>query len=59
MGILVASTVIRIGFTMVVGIGSSLNLKEKVFAALALMSKATVQVNFKAIFQATFLSDIF
>ncbi|CAG9767909.1 unnamed protein product [Ceutorhynchus assimilis] len=42
-GILVASTVIRIGSTVVLGIGCGLNLKEKLFASFALMSKATVQ----------------
>ena len=40
---LLAGIIIRIGITVLLGIGSKLNLKEKVFIALALMSKATVQ----------------
>lgn len=40
---LVAGIVIRIVATMLVGIGSKLNLKEKVFIALSWMAKATVQ----------------
>ncbi|XP_011171728.1 sodium/hydrogen exchanger 9B2 isoform X2 [Solenopsis invicta] len=40
---LIAGIVIRIGATILLGIGSKLNLKEKVFIALALMAKATVQ----------------
>ncbi|XP_018392780.1 PREDICTED: mitochondrial sodium/hydrogen exchanger 9B2 [Cyphomyrmex costatus] len=43
LGCLVCGIVIRIGATILFGIGSKLNLKEKVFIALALMSKATVQ----------------
>lgn len=43
LGCLVASGVIRIGVTVLLGIGSNLNLKEKVFIALACMAKATVQ----------------
>ncbi|EFN71977.1 Mitochondrial sodium/hydrogen exchanger NHA2 [Camponotus floridanus] len=43
LGCLVAGIVIRIGATMVCGIGSNLNLKEKVFISLSLMVKATVQ----------------
>ncbi|XP_011878009.1 PREDICTED: mitochondrial sodium/hydrogen exchanger 9B2 isoform X1 [Vollenhovia emeryi] len=40
---LVIGIVIRIGATVLVGIGSKLNLKEKVFIALSWMAKATVQ----------------
>lgn len=40
---LVAGIVIRIGATVLCGIGSKLNLKEKVFISLSLMAKATVQ----------------
>ena len=43
LGSLLTGIVIRIGITVLLGIGSKLNLKEKVFIALALMSKATVQ----------------
>ncbi|XP_071572382.1 sodium/hydrogen exchanger 9B2 isoform X1 [Temnothorax nylanderi] len=43
LGCLVAGIVIRIGATILVGIGSKLNLKEKVFIALSWMAKATVQ----------------
>ncbi|KAG5326993.1 SL9B2 protein, partial [Acromyrmex charruanus] len=43
LGCLLAGIVIRIGITVLLGIGSKLNFKEKVFIALALMSKATVQ----------------
>ncbi|XP_077261569.1 na[+]/H[+] hydrogen antiporter 1 isoform X1 [Temnothorax americanus] len=43
LGCLVAGIVIRIGATVLVGIGSKLNLKEKVFIALSWMAKATVQ----------------
>ncbi|XP_012056551.1 PREDICTED: mitochondrial sodium/hydrogen exchanger 9B2 [Atta cephalotes] len=43
LGCLLTGIVIRIGITVLLGIGSKLNLKEKVFIALALMSKATVQ----------------
>lgn len=42
-GILVAGAIIRICATVIVGIGSKLNLKEKIFVALSWMSKATVQ----------------
>ncbi|XP_050584748.1 uncharacterized protein LOC126919489 isoform X2 [Bombus affinis] len=40
---LLAGIVIRIVVTILVGIGSKLNLKEKVFIALSWMAKATVQ----------------
>lgn len=40
---LMAGIVIRIAITVLVGIGSNLNLKEKVFIALSWMAKATVQ----------------
>lgn len=40
---LLASIAIRIIATILVGIGSKLNLKEKVFIALSWMAKATVQ----------------
>ncbi|KAK5646398.1 hypothetical protein RI129_004862 [Pyrocoelia pectoralis] len=43
LGILVAGVLIRICSTVVIGIGSKLNLKEKIFVALSWMSKATVQ----------------
>ena len=42
-GCLVAGIVIRIIATILVGIGSKLNLKEKVFIAFSWMAKATVQ----------------
>ncbi|XP_076270844.1 na[+]/H[+] hydrogen antiporter 1 [Rhynchophorus ferrugineus] len=42
-GVLVAAMLSRILITILVGIGCKLNLKEKLFIALALMSKATVQ----------------
>ncbi|KAF2885185.1 hypothetical protein ILUMI_20982 [Ignelater luminosus] len=42
-GCLVTSGVIRILATVLVGIGSKLNLKEKIFVAISWMSKATVQ----------------
>ncbi|XP_060517632.1 sodium/hydrogen exchanger 9B1-like [Cylas formicarius] len=42
-GILIASSIIRILSTVLFGIKSGLNLKEKLFSAIALMSKATVQ----------------
>ncbi|CAG9859258.1 unnamed protein product [Phyllotreta striolata] len=42
-GILLAGIVIRIIATVLLGIGSQLNLKEKIFVAIACMSKATVQ----------------
>lgn len=40
---LIAGIVIRIVITILVGIGSKLNTKEKIFIALSLMVKATVQ----------------
>lgn len=40
---LISGIVIRIGVTVLVGIGSKLNLKEKVFIALSCLAKATVQ----------------
>ncbi|XP_020285013.1 mitochondrial sodium/hydrogen exchanger 9B2 isoform X2 [Pseudomyrmex gracilis] len=40
---LIAGIVIRIAITILVGIGSKLNTKEKIFIALSLMVKATVQ----------------
>ncbi|KAF5289025.1 hypothetical protein FQA39_LY03904 [Lamprigera yunnana] len=43
LGILVAGCLIRICATVLVGIGSKLNLKEKIFVALSWMAKATVQ----------------
>jgi len=43
LGCLLAGIVIRISATVLVSIGSKLNLKEKVFIALSWMSKATVQ----------------
>jgi len=43
LGCLVSGIVIRIGVTILVGIGSKLNLKEKVFIALSCVAKATVQ----------------
>lgn len=43
MSCLLAAIVIRMVVTMLVGIGSKLNLKEKVFIALSWMAKATVQ----------------
>ncbi|XP_019757205.1 sodium/hydrogen exchanger 9B2 isoform X1 [Dendroctonus ponderosae] len=42
-GILLLGVVIRIFTTLITGIGCSLNLKEKLFCALAWMPKATVQ----------------
>ncbi|XP_012275052.1 sodium/hydrogen exchanger 9B2 isoform X3 [Orussus abietinus] len=42
-GCLLAGIVIRIAATILVGVGSKLNLKEKVFIALSWMAKATVQ----------------
>lgn len=42
-GVIVAGALLRIAVTLVVGIGCKLNLKEKIFTALAIMSKATVQ----------------
>lgn len=49
-GCLVAGVVIRILATIVLGIGCKLNLKEKIFVSLALMAKATVQVNAKCFY---------
>ncbi|XP_012215331.1 sodium/hydrogen exchanger 9B2 isoform X1 [Linepithema humile] len=43
LGCLISGIVIRIGATVLVGIGSKLNLKEKVFIALSCLAKATVQ----------------
>ncbi|XP_029044926.1 sodium/hydrogen exchanger 9B2 isoform X1 [Osmia bicornis bicornis] len=43
LGCLLAAFIIRIIVTILVGVGSKLNLKEKVFIALACMAKATVQ----------------
>ncbi|XP_029160095.1 sodium/hydrogen exchanger 9B2 isoform X1 [Nylanderia fulva] len=43
LGCLLSGIVIRIGATVLCGIGSKLNLKEKVFIALSWMAKATVQ----------------
>lgn len=43
LGCLVAGIVIRISATVLVSIGSKLNLKEKLFIAFSWMSKATVQ----------------
>lgn len=43
-GILLVGIIIRILVTLLLGIGCKLNLKEKIFSSLALMSKATVQV---------------
>ncbi|XP_011299040.1 sodium/hydrogen exchanger 9B1 isoform X2 [Fopius arisanus] len=40
---LIAGIVLRILMTVLVGVGSRLNLKEKIFIALACMAKATVQ----------------
>lgn len=48
-GILVAAAIIRMLVTVVFGIGCKLNLKEKIFASIALMAKATVQVSFTLI----------
>ncbi|XP_050506843.1 sodium/hydrogen exchanger 9B2 isoform X2 [Diabrotica virgifera virgifera] len=42
-GIIITVAVIRILTTILLGIGCKLNLKEKVFAAISLMAKATVQ----------------
>nr|XP_023025963.1 sodium/hydrogen exchanger 9B2-like [Leptinotarsa decemlineata] len=42
-GMLIASTILRIICTILVGIGCELNLKEKIFVAIAWMAKATVQ----------------
>lgn len=44
-GCLIAGVVIRMFVTFLVGIGCKLNLKEKIFVGMALMAKATVQVN--------------
>lgn len=43
LGCLLAGIVIRIGVTVLCGIGAKLNLKEKVFISLACMAKASVQ----------------
>lgn len=43
LGVLVTGITIRILVTVLVGIGSKLNLKEKIFIAFACMAKATVQ----------------
>lgn len=40
---LLAGIVIRVVATILVGVGSNLNLKEKIFIALSWMAKATVQ----------------
>ncbi|KAJ4436481.1 hypothetical protein ANN_16512 [Periplaneta americana] len=40
---LVAGIVARIIFTVIIAVGSKLNLKEKIFVALSWMAKATVQ----------------
>ncbi|XP_050307433.1 sodium/hydrogen exchanger 9B2-like isoform X2 [Anthonomus grandis grandis] len=42
-GILIVGVIIRIFATLVIGIGCGLNLKEKIFCAIAWMPKATVQ----------------
>lgn len=42
-GCLVAGIIVRMVVTVLVGIGSKFNLKEKVFIAFACMAKATVQ----------------
>lgn len=41
--VLLSAIIIRIIITVISGVGSNLNLKEKVFIALAWMTKATVQ----------------
>ncbi|XP_014282332.1 sodium/hydrogen exchanger 9B2 isoform X2 [Halyomorpha halys] len=41
--ILITAIVLRIIFTILVAFGASLNLKEKIFCGLSLMSKASVQ----------------
>lgn len=46
LGILVASCMIRMAVTVVIGIGCGLNLKEKIFSAFAIVAKATVQVSY-------------
>ncbi|XP_043467171.1 sodium/hydrogen exchanger 9B2 [Leptopilina heterotoma] len=43
LGCLAAGIIIRILATILVGIGSNLNMKEKVFIAISWMAKATVQ----------------
>lgn len=43
--ILVVAAIVRMLATTLLGIGCKLNLKEKVFASIALMAKATVQVS--------------
>ncbi|GJQ86479.1 hypothetical protein Trydic_g10384 [Trypoxylus dichotomus] len=42
-GCLIAGVILRALVTVLVGIGCGLNLKEKIFVALSLMAKATVQ----------------
>lgn len=44
--ILVSAVIIRIACTILLGIGSKLNWKEKTFVACSWMAKATVQVSF-------------
>lgn len=43
-GCLITGVILRVLVTILVGIGCGLNLKEKIFVALSLMAKATVQV---------------
>ncbi|CAG9859027.1 unnamed protein product [Phyllotreta striolata] len=43
LGILIASVLIRIGVTMLVGIGCNMNLKEKLFVSVSWISKGIVQ----------------
>lgn len=45
LGVITAGIVIRMLVTVVVGIGSKLNFKEKVFVSIPWMCKAIVQVN--------------
>lgn len=45
-GILFLGVIIRILTTLVTGIGCNLNLREKIFCAIAWMPKATVQVDY-------------
>lgn len=54
-GCLIAGIIVRVLATVLVGIGSKLNLKEKFFVALSWMAKATVQVN---LFFNLFVTDI-
>lgn len=42
-GCLITGVILRVLVTILVGIGCGLNLKEKIFVALSLMAKATVQ----------------